>query len=84
MTDYGRIIVTQHYALGEDEFTAEWEGPDTILISQGLMDQHRDPPFHVEGDQVTICQFKLKLIGRDAHGDYIAQRASESQGDAAR
>jgi len=77
MSDFGNIIVHRNTdpAVGES-FTAEWQGGDMIRISSFLMDDHLDPPFHVDGENLTICQFKLRLVGRTERGDYIAERVN--------
>jgi hypothetical protein len=75
MTEYGQLSCRKF----EDPqagvtFTAEWQGPATILISPELMDDHDERAMQVEGDILTICQFKARITGRTVGGDYIAER----------
>lgn len=75
MTEYGDLTVSRHTdEQGNYTFTAEWVGPSIILISHELMDDHTDPPFHRDGESVTICQYNMKIIARTERGDYVMER----------
>jgi hypothetical protein len=79
-TQIGQLLVTVHQPggpTGERTYTARWEGPPTILISPELMAEHIDPPFHLAGDDLTICQYRLRITGRTPAGDYIAERVDQ-------
>ncbi len=75
MDEIGKILFTRHF--DTDTVTAEWQGPPTIWISPELMADADPRWWKREGDYLTICQFRLKIIGRTKHGLYIAERLQE-------
>lgn len=65
-----------------DEITATWEGGAVVRISPQLIDA--GDPRYVErtGNDLTMCQFKLRILGKTTTGDYIAQRVDPPVVDA--
>ena len=56
--------------------TAEWEGPDELWITKDLVDQADTRYLQRDGDTLTMCQYKVKILGEtDAY--YITKRARE-------
>lgn len=73
----GRINISAVYgADGVDGVTASWEGGDIVGVTKEFL-EGSDPEFvQQEGDIITICQFRLQLIGGNANM-YLAQRIDE-------
>ena len=75
---YGKIVViVSRSPQGKLVYEGDWRGPDKVMISKQLMEDHLDPPFHRDGDDITLCQYHLKILGRDIHGDYVAERVKD-------
>lgn len=73
-TVFGNLTVRRN---ADGSASAEWSGPKYLKISQELMHQADQDIFKRDGDTLTICQFTLRIIGRDELGDYIAERIDE-------
>ncbi len=74
---FGQLTVRRNK---DGSVSAEWFGPKYLKISQELMHQADQDVFKREGDLLTICQYHLKIIGRDELGDYIAERIDFFEG----
>lgn len=67
---FGQVIVTRD---GE-QVKAYWQGPARLLLTTGFL-KAADPAYvRWVGDALKICQYDLRVIGRDAHGNLIAER----------
>jgi hypothetical protein len=75
---FGKIIFhTQFNPLFNlpESITAEWTGPERVLISDELMKTANPLYWQRDGDLLTICQFKLRVIDyHDGLGLTVAER----------
>ena len=77
--DFGTLSVTCYAGgvfSGNGSYFAYWTGGPHISISKELMENAPTPdgPFQRDGDVVTICQYRMKIIARTERGDYIVER----------
>lgn len=78
LDEYGKLTVTRHThirALDSFEtFSAKWEGPARILVSDEFLEQAEPALIQRDGDTFSVCQFRLRLVGRYDSQTHIAER----------
>jgi hypothetical protein len=78
MKAFGRLTIHRHSVPdAPDTFTAQLEGSPIILISQEFMDDATPALLQRDEDELTIIQYRFKIISRTPRGDYVAERIYE-------